>query len=80
MSSKIPNRVSIHDRPKEIETKEELGHWEADTIQGKGHHTGILTLVERKTAYTVIVKLEGKNARCLANCYTREIRYSGNRT
>ncbi|MDP8163527.1 IS30 family transposase [Pasteurella skyensis] len=63
---KIPNRVSIHDRPKEIETKEELGHWEADTIQGKGHHTGILTLVERKTAYTVIVKLEGKNARCLA--------------
>ncbi|MDP8079711.1 IS30 family transposase, partial [Pasteurella skyensis] len=45
---KIPNRVSIHDRPKEIETKEELEHWEADTIQGKGHHTGILTLVERK--------------------------------
>ncbi|MDP8051157.1 IS30 family transposase, partial [Pasteurella atlantica] len=72
--SKIPNRVSIHQRPEIVKTKEELGHWEADTIQGKGHHTAILTLVEIKTAYTIMVKLEGKNANSLAERCIRALK------
>ncbi|MFR9104807.1 MAG: hypothetical protein ACLVJ3_19305 [Coprococcus phoceensis] len=27
--------MSIEERPKEIETREEFGHWEMDTVVGK---------------------------------------------
>lgn len=48
---RIHNRISIHDRPEEVETREEFGHWEGDSVIGKGKHHGIHTEVERKTRY-----------------------------
>jgi len=48
--SRIPNRVSIHDRPAEIEGRETFGHWEGDTVEGqRSKHDGIHTEVERKS-------------------------------
>lgn len=58
----IVNRVSIDERPKIVDDKSRIGDWEGDTIIGKGHKGALLTLVERKTLYTVIVPLKGKNA------------------
>lgn len=48
---RIPSRVSIHDRPEEIEDRSEFGHWEGDSVIGRGKHHGIHTEVERKTRY-----------------------------
>lgn len=48
----IPNKVSIHDRPEEIETRKDVGHWEGDSVVGKGKRSGLHTEVERKTRYT----------------------------
>ncbi len=62
----IPNRVSIDHRPAIVETNTELGHWEADTVIGKGHDGVLLTLVERCTKVVLIVKLKSKNALALA--------------
>ncbi len=45
----IPHRVSIEQRPAEVETKLTLGHWEGDTVVGAERQGGILTLVERVT-------------------------------
>lgn len=45
--SHIPDRISIHKRPKTIDKRKEFGHWEGDTIEGKGHRDGIHTEVER---------------------------------
>jgi len=45
--SNIPDRVSIHDRPAAINQRTEFGHWEGDTVEGKGHKDGIHTEVER---------------------------------
>lgn len=45
--SRIPNRVSIHVRPEEIETREVFGHWEGDSVVGLGRKEGIHTEVER---------------------------------
>jgi IS30 family transposase len=45
--SRIPDRVSIHDRPTEASSRAEFGHWEGDTVEGKGHKDGIHTEVER---------------------------------
>jgi len=34
-ASKIPDRVSIHDRPKEVDERVVPGHWEGDSIVGR---------------------------------------------
>jgi len=47
----ISNRVSIHQRPEEIDQKTVFGHWELDTVEGRGHSGGIVTALERKTRY-----------------------------
>jgi len=57
--STIPNRVSIDERPKEIDTRLTIGHWEGDTIM-YGRLKGINSLVERKTRYVILTKLNGK--------------------
>jgi IS30 family transposase len=48
---KIPDRISIHNRPQSVENRCCKGHWEGDTITGKGHQGYIATLVERKTLF-----------------------------
>lgn len=53
----IPDRVSIHDRPAEVETRAVAGHWEGDSIEGKAHKSGVHTQVERKTRVTLAAKL-----------------------
>lgn len=42
--------------------KTRIGDWEIDTIVGKGHQQAIVTIVERFSKYTVMKKLENKNA------------------
>ncbi len=45
--SHIPDRVSIHQRPERINQRIEFGHWEGDTVEGRGHKDGVHTEVER---------------------------------
>jgi transposase, IS30 family len=59
---RIPNRRGIEQRPKHIETRREAGHWEADTIIGANHCGAIVTIVERKTGFTLMHKVERKTA------------------
>ena len=73
----IPNRVSIDLRPAIVNTNTEVGHWEADTVIGKGHEGVLLTLVERCTKYVLIVKLPSKHARALAQAAVKALRYCG---
>ncbi|MEK6811845.1 MAG: IS30 family transposase [Nanoarchaeota archaeon] len=46
----IPDRVSIHQRSLKIKQKKQFGHWEVDTVEGKGH-TGVHTFLERNTRF-----------------------------
>lgn len=63
---KIKNRVSIDERPEVVDRGTRIGDWEGDTVIGKGRKSALLTMVERKTLYTVIVRLTGKRADLLA--------------
>lgn len=56
----IIDAVSIRDRPAEIEDRAIPGHWEGDLLSGS-NNTHIATLVERKTRFTILVKLKGKD-------------------
>jgi len=49
--SRIPDTVSIHLQPKEVEGRQAFGHWEGDSVVGRYHKSGIHTQVERKTRY-----------------------------
>ena len=62
----IQNRVPISKRPDYIEKRNTTGHWEGDTIIGKNHKKAMITLVERKHGFTVIEKVESKNAELVA--------------
>ena len=64
---RIKNATSIEQRPSIVDDRSRIGDWEGDTIIGKDRKSAIYTLVERKTLFTVIVKLNGKNAKDLAN-------------
>ncbi len=43
----IPDRISIRLRPEIVNQRSEFGHWEGDTVEGKGHKDGIHTEIER---------------------------------
>ena len=65
-SVRIPNRVSIHDRPEWCNALN-FGNWEMDTIVGRNNKEAIVTLVERSTNYLIMKKLKyGKNAKELS--------------
>lgn len=58
----IPNRTDIQKRPKIVESKSRMGDWEGDTIIGAKQQGVILSLVDRKTKFTLLAKMEGKYA------------------
>ncbi len=58
---------SIEERPEDILTREEFGHWEMDSVigaKGKSKNT-LLTFVERKTRKPLIIKQADKSAACV---------------
>ena len=55
------NGKSISERPKEINNREEEGHWEIDFVVGKqGTKPAILTLVERKSRKSCYILTKNK--------------------
>jgi len=58
----IKNRVSIDERPKEVDDKSRIGDWEIDLVIGKGHSGALVTIVERQTSFTVSTRINDKSA------------------
>ena len=58
----IPGRVDIKERPIIVETKIRLGDWELDTIIGANHQGAIVSMVDRATKLTKLVKVSHKTA------------------
>lgn len=55
--------MSIEERPQSVETREEFGHWEIDTVLGqKSNDEALLTLVERKTRRKIIRRISSKTS------------------
>ncbi len=59
----IPNRMAIAERPAVVETRRQMGHWEADTVVSRQSTAALQVLVERKARYTKIGKLQSRSAR-----------------
>lgn len=67
---RVGNKRMISDRPRSVEARGRIGHWEVDTVLGKGDKHCIVTVVERKTGFVLIGKLE---SRCTAELNRRLI-------
>lgn len=58
----IRNRVSIEQRPNVVEKKKRIGDWEIDLVVGRKQQGALVTLVERRSRYTLIGQVATKQA------------------
>ena len=71
---RLADKRHISERPPSVETRRYKGHWEIDTVFGKGSNHCIVTLLERKSGYVIIGKLSDKSTRSLNKKVIRLIR------
>jgi IS30 family transposase len=58
---RLAGKRHLSERPPHIEKRRSVGHWEIDTVVGKGAPDCVTTLVERKTGYALIGKLADRS-------------------
>ena len=56
---RLAGKRHISERPAAVEHRDQVGHWEIDTVLGKGKPC-VVTLVERSTGYLMIGKLRAR--------------------
>jgi transposase, IS30 family len=64
----IAERVDVAGRPKIVAQRRRFGDWEGDTVVGRRRQGGVVTLVERKSRYTLVCKVR--------NLKSRTVRYA----
>ena len=57
----LTKKRHITERPLSADNKSRTGHWEIDTVMGARDKHCIVTMVERKTKFTHIIKLENRS-------------------
>lgn len=62
---------SIHDRPEEANERLLPGHWEGDYIKGARNRSSVGVLVDRKTLFLKLVKVDGCSAEAALEAFTR---------
>jgi IS30 family transposase len=71
---RLRDMVSIHDRPVEVQGRQVAGHWEGDLIKGAGNASAVGTLVERKSRFVLLAKVDGPDAESVLAGFTRRLR------
>jgi len=66
LQGKLPNLLSIDDRPAGVLTRRIPGHWESDLIVGKDHKSALISLVERKFRYLILIRITNLDATTFA--------------
>ncbi len=67
-------RTPIDKRPKHVEKRKQIGHWEGDTIVSKQSIPSILILVERKIRYTYLTKVCRRTGTRVSSAIVRRLR------
>ena len=62
----IKGRISIDQRPAIVEEKSRIGDWEIDLVMGRARTGALVSVVERRSRYTVLGKVPSKQAEHVA--------------
>lgn len=73
-ASFVPEHLRIAHRPEDIATRLVPGHWEGDFIKGAYNRSAVGTLVERKTRFVVLCKMDGCTAQAALEGFTRQMK------
>jgi IS30 family transposase len=57
---RLAGKRHISERPAACESRQQLGHWEIDTVLGTGSRACVVTLVERKCGFLLLGKLQAR--------------------
>ena len=69
--TRIKDQVNISQRPENVKLRLEIGHWEGDLMIGVGQKSAIGTIVERKTRFTFIVKIENRKSKTVTQQFAK---------
>ena len=73
----IPNRVPIDQRPAIVESKTRFGDFEGDTVLDSSHSRAIVSIVDRKSMYLVLAKVEQRTTENVCQAIIRGIKKLG---
>jgi len=65
-AGRLPNAVRIDGRPAIVASRQRYGDWEGDTIVGRAHASGLLSLVERKSGFILLADFRATSHRAVA--------------
>lgn len=67
----VPEQLRIAHRPDEVQQRLVLGHWAGDLIKGAFNRSCVGTLVERKTRFGILCKMDGCTAEAALEGFSR---------
>ena len=73
-NNRIPNRVPIDQRPKEINDRSEFGHWESDAIVSKQSKVALAVSIERISKLVKIKKIKQNKANLFSKAIIRRMK------
>ncbi len=73
---RIHERVMIDQRPKEVDERQQVGHWEGDTVRGPMKSSAcLMTLVDRSSQFLVSRLLAKRTGEALNRAASRAMKY-----
>lgn len=69
----IPQMLSIHVRPPQVDDRLMPGHWEGDLIKGAGNQSAVGVLVERTTRLVLLCKMPDATAESALVAFTAKL-------
>lgn len=69
----IPEMVSIHVRPPEVNDRVMPGHWEGDLIKGAGNQSAVGVLVERVSRLVLLARMPDATAESALAAFTAKL-------
>jgi len=73
-NNRIPNRISIDQRPEKINNRSEFGHWESDAIVSKQSKTALAVTIERISKLVKIKKIKQNKANMFSKAIIRRMK------